>query len=30
MNVILGSISDLNTVILPINEMFLWFQFFIY
>jgi hypothetical protein len=25
----LGSISDLNTVILPINEMFLWFQFFI-
>jgi hypothetical protein len=28
-NVMLGSISDLNTVILPINEMFLWFQFFI-
>jgi hypothetical protein len=28
-NVMLGSISDLNTAILPINEMFLWFQFFI-
>jgi hypothetical protein len=28
-NVMLGSISDLNTVILPINEMFLWFRFFI-
>jgi hypothetical protein len=25
MHVMLGSISDLNTVILPINEMFLWF-----
>jgi hypothetical protein len=29
-NVMLGSISDLNTVILPINEMFLWFKFFYY
>jgi hypothetical protein len=25
----LGSISDLNTAILHINEMLLWFQFFI-
>jgi hypothetical protein len=24
-NVVLGSISDLNTVILPINEVYLWF-----
>jgi hypothetical protein len=29
MHVMLGNISDFNTAILPINEMFLWFQFFI-